>query len=109
MKRISLLVLIALSIFVIYQIQKPILTENNAIIKAKEYVKVINEKMNGDYDTEKKAAYCLLENDSFWNRIIGNRQWSVMIDGLAVNIKATSGEFVEMVFPLDGVINELPK
>ena len=65
--------------------------------------------MNGDFDTEKQAEYCLLRNDTFLNKIIGNRQWSVMIDGLAVDIKADTGEFVEMVFPLDGVINELPK
>lgn len=109
MKRISLLLLIALSMFVIYQIQKPILSENNAIIKAKEYVKVGNEKMNSDFDTEKQAEYCLLRNDKLWNRIIGNRQWSVMIDGVVVDINANTGEFVEMGFPLDGVINELPK
>lgn len=109
MKRISLIFLIAVSIFVCYQFQKPMLTENNAIITAKEYVKVINDKMNGNFDTEKQAEYCLLRNDTFWNIIIGNRQWSVMIDGLAVDIKANTGELVEMVFPLDGVINELPK
>lgn len=109
MKKIFLLLLIAVSIFVIYQFQKPILSENNAIIKAKEYVKVVNEKMNSDFDTEKQAEYCLLRNDKFWNRIIGNRQWSVMIDGVAVDINANTGEFVEMGFPLDGVINELPK
>ena len=91
-----------------YQFQKPILTENNAIIKAKEYVKVINEKMNVDFDTEKQVEYCLLKNDTLWNKMTGDRQWSVMIDGLGVDIKANTGEFVQMVFPLDGVINELP-
>ncbi|MDQ0060202.1 hypothetical protein J2T14_002374 [Paenibacillus harenae] len=35
MKKISLLLLMAISIFVIYQFQTPILTEKNAIIKAK--------------------------------------------------------------------------
>jgi hypothetical protein len=57
MKKISLLLLMAISIFVIYQFQKPILTDNNATIKAKEYVKVINEKKNADFDTEKPADY----------------------------------------------------
>jgi hypothetical protein len=109
MKKISLLLLMAISVFVIYQFQKPILTENNAIIKAKEYVNVINAKMNTDYDTGKLAAYCVLESDTVWNKIIGNRQWSVMIDGVEVDIKANTGEFVKMIFPLDGVITELPK
>jgi hypothetical protein len=32
-----------------------------------------------------------------------------MIDGVVVDINANTGEFIEMGFPLDGVINELPK
>src|SRR5437016_3785765 len=99
MKKISLLLLMIISIFAIYQFQKPILTENNAIIKAKEYVNVINEKMNINIDTDKMVDYCVLESDTTWNKIIGNRQWSVMIDGVAVDIKANTGEFVQMVFP----------
>ncbi|MDQ0060203.1 hypothetical protein [Paenibacillus harenae] len=64
--------------------------------------------MNADFDTEKIAAYCVLENDTIWNKITENRQWSVMIDGVAVDIMANTGEFVQMVFPLDGFITELP-
>jgi hypothetical protein len=52
---------------------------------------------------------CVLESDTVWNKVIGNRQWSVMIDGVGVDIKADTGEFVRMVFPLDAVITELPK
>lgn len=36
MKKIPLFVLIAVCVLVIYQFERPILTENNAIIKAKE-------------------------------------------------------------------------
>jgi hypothetical protein len=32
-----------------------------------------------------------------------------MIDGVGVDIKADTGEFVRMVFSLDAVITELPK
>lgn len=105
---LSLLCLGVISVFIIYQYQKPILTENNAIAKAKHYVEVINANLNLNFNTDKPADYCTLENDNFWNKITGNRQWSVMIDGLAVDIKAYNGEFVQSVFPLDGVINELP-
>lgn len=49
MKKISLVFLISICLFIIYQFQKPILTEDNAIIKAKEYIQVINKKMNADY------------------------------------------------------------
>ncbi|BBH24180.1 hypothetical protein Back11_55250 [Paenibacillus baekrokdamisoli] len=65
--------------------------------------------MNADFDTDKLADYCVLESDTFWTKVNGNRQWSIMIDGVAVDIKANTGEFVQMVFPLDGVITELPK
>lgn len=110
MKKITLLLLLAaISLFVIYQVQKPILTENNAVIKAKEYVEIINGKYNSEFDTEIPANYVVLENDTIWNKVIGRRLWSVMIDGVAVDIEANTGEFVQMVFPLDGVINELPE
>lgn len=57
----------------------------------------------------KITDYCVLENNTDWNEVIGNRQWFIMIDGVAVYIKAITGEFVQMVFPLDGVITEPPK
>ncbi|MEW9698669.1 hypothetical protein [Paenibacillus sp. SI8] len=109
MKKISLIFLMSISLFVIYQFQKPILTENDATIKAKEYIQVINEKMNAGIDTQKPAEYCVLTNDTVWNKMIGNRQWSVMVDGYGVDIQANTGEFVQMIGPLDGVITELPK
>lgn len=109
MKKIFLVSLISISLFIIYQLQKPILTEDNAIIKAKEYIQVINKKMNADIDTQKSAEYCVLTNDTVWNKIIGSRQWSVMVVGYGVNIQANTGEFVQMIGPLDGVISELPQ
>ncbi|NOU98687.1 hypothetical protein [Paenibacillus planticolens] len=109
MKKISLVFLISISLFIIYQFQKPVLTEDIAIIKAKEYIQVINKKMNVDIDTQKSAEYCVLTKDTVWNKIIGNTQWSVMIDGYSVDIQANTGEFVRVIGPLDGVISELPK
>ncbi|MNZ86503.1 hypothetical protein D3C78_1053240 [compost metagenome] len=109
MKNISLLLLMVISIFAFYQFQKPILTEDNAILGAIKYVNIVNEKMNANFNTDKIAEYCVLERGTFWNKITGTRQWSVMIDGVAVDIKANTGEFVQMVFPLGGVITELPK
>jgi hypothetical protein len=108
-KENSIILLAVLTVFVIYQFTKPILTEDTASDKAKEYVNLINEKKNSNFDTKKMADYSILNNDNVWNKIIGNRQWTVSIDGVAVYINAYTGEFVEMVFPLDGVINELPK
>lgn len=109
MKRITLIVLVAaMNLFIIYQFQKPTLAENDAIQKAKEYVGAVNAKMNSAFDTEKPAHYSVLVNDTAWNKVIGNRQWSIMIGDVAVSIKADTGEFVQMVFPLDGVITELP-
>jgi len=109
-KKITLLVLLAaISIVVIYQFQKPILTENNAILKAKEYVQLVNERLGSTFDTEKPANYCVLDEDTIWNKFIGNRRWSAMIDGVAVDIRVDSGQFIQMVFPLDGVITELPE
>ncbi|MEC0227068.1 hypothetical protein [Paenibacillus alba] len=109
MKKVSLVFLISISLFMFYQFQKPILTEDNAIIKAKEYIQVINKKMNADIDTQKSAEYCVLTNDTVWNKIIGNMQWSVMVDGYGVDIQANTGEFIQMIGPLDGVVTELPK
>ncbi|GFZ77808.1 hypothetical protein GCM10008018_24300 [Paenibacillus marchantiophytorum] len=65
--------------------------------------------MNEDIDTQKSSEYCMLTNDTVWNKIIGNRQWSVMVDGYGVTIQANTGEFVQMIGPLDGVISELPQ
>ncbi|OME86675.1 hypothetical protein BK120_06965 [Paenibacillus sp. FSL A5-0031] len=110
-KKVTLLLLLAatIGIVVIFQIQKPILSEYNAMIKAKEYVDIVNEKLNSKFDTEINAKYVVLEKNTFWNKLLGNQQWSSMIDGVIVNIDAHSGEFVQMVFPLDGVISKLPE
>lgn len=109
-KKITLLLLLAaIGIVVIFQIQKPILSEYNAMIKAKEYVDIVNEKLNSKFDTEINAKYVVLEKNTIWNKLLGNQQWSSMIDGVVVNVDAHSGEFVQMVFPLDGVINKLPE
>ncbi|AEI40520.1 hypothetical protein [Paenibacillus mucilaginosus] len=108
MKKIYLILLMAVSITVIYQLHKPTIREDKAILKAKEYVNVINEKKSTGFHIN-RVTYCLLDNDTVWNRIIGSRQWTVMVDGVSVEINAYTGEFVRMIFPLDGVITELPK
>ncbi|MDR6550184.1 hypothetical protein [Paenibacillus qinlingensis] len=108
MRKTIVISLIVLSLIAIYQFQRPILTEESAVNKAKEYLQIINTNMKENIQTQKLPDYCVLRKDTFWNKMIGNRQWTVMIDGYGVDIQAYKGEFIQMVGPLDGVITELP-
>jgi len=98
---ISLIILII--IFGFYQLQKPILTEHEAISKAKMYLDTVNQQLELTYNTN-IVEMSLLSKDTFWNKATGNRTWYIHIDGVAVILEADTGEFINMVFPMDGVI-----
>lgn len=87
-----------------YQFREPVLTEQQAISKAKMYLDTVNLQMHLSYDTKKDAESSSLNKDTFWNKIAGNRTWYVHIDGVLVILEADNGQFIEMIFPLDGVI-----
>ncbi|WP_261305514.1 hypothetical protein [Paenibacillus andongensis] len=50
--------------------------------------------------------YSYVNKDTFWNIATGNRTWSVSIDGVGIYVNAYTGEFIEMIFPLDAVLTK---
>lgn len=106
-KKISYTI-ISLSIVIIflgfYQLQRPILTEYEAISKAKIYLNKVGQKLDLTYNTN-IVEMSFLNNDTLWSKATGNRTWYIHIDGVAVILEAYTGEFINMVFPLDGVIS----
>ncbi|NEW04637.1 hypothetical protein GK047_01180 [Paenibacillus sp. SYP-B3998] len=102
----SFLIIILIS-FAIYQFNQPALTKNDAIAKAGIYLTTVIEKMNLPYNTKnvEESSWYISKND-FWNKAIGNTRWIGFIDGVGINIKADTGDFIQMIFPLDGVITK---
>jgi hypothetical protein len=100
--RLTLLFFVIISI-VGYQYARPILTSDEAISIAKKHMNTVNAKMNLSYKTNNIEG-TWVNKDTFWNIATGNRKWSVSIDGVGININAYTGEFIDMIFPLDGVI-----
>ncbi|TCZ73246.1 hypothetical protein E0485_21365 [Paenibacillus albiflavus] len=98
-----ILLIIVIIILGFFQVQKPILTEHEAIFKAKMYLDTVNQKLNLTYNTN-IVQMSLLNNDTLWSKVTGNRTWYIHIDGVAVILEAYTGKFFNMVFPLDGVI-----
>jgi len=98
---LSLIVLLVL--FGLYQIQKPILTEHEAASKASKYLETVNNNLDLTYNTN-NVEMSVLNKDTLWNKAAGNRTWYIHIDGVAIFLEADSGDFIRMVFPLDGVI-----
>jgi hypothetical protein len=80
----SLLISIIIISFIVYQLNKPILTQNEAIAKAKIYLDIADEKMHLPFDTKKDAESSWRNKDSFLNKVTGNRTWAVVIDGVGV-------------------------
>jgi hypothetical protein len=102
----SLLIIIIIS-FAIYQFNQPILTKNDAIAKATIYLTTVNEKMNLPYNTKNvEESTWYISKNNFWNKAIGNTRWTGFIDGIAFYIKADTGDFIQMIFPLDGVVTK---
>lgn len=107
-KKIFIISMIFLIMIIIvygsYQFREPVLTEQQAKSKAKMYLDTVNLQMHLSYDTKKDAESSSLNKDTFWNKIAGNRTWYVHIDGVLVILEADNGQFIAMIFPLDGVI-----
>jgi hypothetical protein len=97
---ISLIIVII--IFGCYQLQRTILTEHEAISKAKMYLDTVNQQLDLTYNTN--IVEMSLNKDTLWNKATGNRTWYIHIDGVAVTLEADTGELINMVFPMDGVI-----
>jgi hypothetical protein len=88
----------------VYQIQKPVIQGEKAISKTQEYVYIINERNELNYNIENISTVHLKEDSITTLR--GEKVWIVWIDGISVTINAYSGDLIEMVFPLDGVITK---
>lgn len=102
----SFLVIIFIS-FAIYQFNQPLLTKNDAITKAGIYLTTVNAKMNLPYNTKNvEESSWYISKDDFWNKVTGNSKWNGFIDGVSFQIDADTGEFIDMVFPMDGVITK---
>ncbi|WP_127496762.1 hypothetical protein [Paenibacillus glycanilyticus] len=98
----SIILLIAvLIIFGLYRFEEPILTEHEATSKARMYLETVNRNLDLTYNTN-IVEMSVLNKDTFWNKVTGNRTWYIHIDGVAINLEADSGEFIDMVFPYDG-------
>ncbi|MDF2649005.1 MAG: hypothetical protein K0Q73_4810 [Paenibacillus sp.] len=106
MKKIIVRLALLLAVIIIivgYQYARPILTSDEAISIATKHMDTVNNKMNLSYKTNNIES-SWVNKDTFWNIATGNRKWSVSIDGVGININAYTGEFIDMIFPLDGVI-----
>ncbi|HZG87889.1 hypothetical protein [Paenibacillus sp.] len=88
-----------------YQFQKPILNEQEAVTKAKVYLQTVNRNLDLTYNTD-FVELRVFNKDTFLNKATGNRTWYIHIDGVAILLEADTGEFIRMVFPLDGVITK---
>jgi hypothetical protein len=88
-----------------FQLLRPIIPKEEAISKAKDYVKIVNYKENLNYNISKPIRGIRLDN-SFMNRIIGNQSWVVFVDGIEVEVNANTGDFKRMIFPMDGIITK---
>lgn len=103
---VRLTLLLAVIIIIVgYQYARPILTSDEAISIATKHMEIVNNKMNLSYKTNNFES-SRVNKDTFWNIASGNRKWSVSIDGVGIDINAYTGEFIEMIFPLDGVITK---
>ena len=108
MKKVGYLIILLIPVLILfgyYQFQKPILTEHEATSKARKYLETVNRYLDLTYNTN-IVEMSVLNNDTFWNKATGNRTWYIHIDGVAILLEADNGEFIDMVFPLDGVITK---
>ncbi|OCT16938.1 hypothetical protein A8709_16840 [Paenibacillus pectinilyticus] len=104
---LSAILLLLLSSFVLYQFQKPLLSQNEAIAKAEKYLGIVNTKLNIQYQTKRvEENTWYIPHDDFWHTVVGSRKWSGFIDGVGIEIDAFSGDFIQMVFPLDGIVTK---
>ncbi|NIK72426.1 hypothetical protein [Paenibacillus sp. BK720] len=101
---IILLLIMVTLVIGLYQIQKPLLPEDQALSKAIMYLDAVNRNMDLTYNTKNGAESSWLNEDTFWNQLTRDRTWTINIDGVAVDLDAYTGEFIDMVFPMDGVI-----
>lgn len=96
--------------FVVYQFNKSLLSKNEAMAKAEEYLNTVNTKIvkeNRDYKIKNvEESTWHITKDGFWNTVFGKREWDGFIDGIGIKIDADSGDFIQMIFPLDGVITK---
>ncbi|MEK3720260.1 hypothetical protein [Paenibacillus sp. FSL H8-0034] len=101
---ILLIVLVVLGCWSTYEYNKPILTNEQAISSAKRYLNTVNEKKKINIKTESPVELIYLNKNSFWDKATGNRTWEIVIDGVAVYLEADTGQFIQLIFPLDGII-----
>jgi hypothetical protein len=96
---ISLFIIAA--IFGVYEMQKPLLTEQEALTKARVYLDSVNHHLDLNYRTDSLPTYIILDNDKFWNRVTGNTVWDIYIADTLMTIDADTGKFNRIIFPTD--------
>ncbi|CAM3163797.1 hypothetical protein PALU110988_05595 [Paenibacillus lupini] len=92
------------AIYGVYEMQKPLLTEQEALAKARLYLDSVNHHLDLTYRTDSIPTYIILDNDTFWNKATGNTVWDIYLDDILITIDADTGKFNRMIFPMDGVI-----
>ena len=104
-KIVCTIIIIVLLCYSAYQLLIPIVSKEEAITKAKEYVQIVNDKENLNYNINKPVEISTLDN-SFFKRLTGNQTWNVYVDGIDVEVGAKKGELKKMTFPMDGIISK---
>ncbi|TLS50807.1 hypothetical protein FE782_19120 [Paenibacillus antri] len=75
MKKVGFLLISLIAVLIIfggYQLQRPILTEQEAASKAKQYLETVNQKLDLSYNIN-IVEIGALNKDTFWNNVTGNR------------------------------------
>lgn len=89
------------AIYGVYEMQKPLLTKQEALAKARLYLDSVNHHLDLNYRTDSIPTYIILDNDTLWNRATGNTVWDIYIDDTLITIDADTGKFNRIIFPTD--------